>query len=456
MLATKKKDNPGLWISVLYFAEGLPYTVVNLMSVIFLKDIGATNEFIGLTSFLYLPWVLKGFWGLLVDRYATKRYWILTTEIVCIPLLFLLALSVLISQNFTISIIIFAAIAFVSATHDIAIDGFYLSALSTEKRALYVGVQTTAYKVAWLAGSGGLVFLAGYFANQYVVCANHVKIYRDINFLLLDLSINVNPLRMGWALAFTLAGIILLLIYLFQLWYLPHVEFAPLRQKKETYSKQLFDVFKKYFSQYRIAWIVTYILTFRLGDAFMLKMTPPFLMDKVSKGGLGISTAEVGFLYGIFGIVFLLIGGIIGGYLIAKQGLKKWLLPTAILQNSAILIYWLLAVYKPSPTWVYFVNAFEQFSYGIGVSAYTVFLMGNVQPEYKASHYAITTALMATGIFIPGLFSGYIQTWAGYQHYFLLSFFVSVPGLITIFFLPLKDEGNGSVGVLGKSESTAR
>lgn len=142
----------------MYFAEGFPYTVVNLMSVIFLKDIGATNEFIGLTSFLYLPWVLKGFWRLLVDRYSTKRYWILTTEIIFIFLFFLLALSVLISQDFTISIIIFAAIAFVFATHDIAIDGFYLSALSKEQRALYVGVQTTAYTVDWLAGSGRLVF----------------------------------------------------------------------------------------------------------------------------------------------------------------------------------------------------------------------------------------------------------------------------------------------------------
>ena len=174
----------------------------------------------------------------------------------------------------------------------------------------------------------------------------------------------------------------------------------------------------------------------------MLKMAPLFLMDEVKKGGLGISTAEVGFLYGIVGVIFLLIGGIIGGYVIAKQGLKKWLWPTAILQNSAILAYWILAVYKPDTIWVYSVNAFEQLSYGIGVSAYTVFLMRTVYPEYKASHYAITTALMSTGIFIPGLFSGYLQTWMGYEYYFLMSLFVTVPGLITIFFLPLEDENN--------------
>lgn len=442
MLTTDKNRNTGLWISILYFAEGFPYTVVNLMSVVFLKDIGATNEFIGLTSLFYLPWVLKGFWGLLVDLYSTKRTWILTTELICAFLFLLLAFSVIMPHSIAISIIIFAAIAFVSATHDTAIDGFYLSALNKEQQAVYVGVQTTAYKVAWLAGNGGLVFFAGYFANQYIVgtTPTNTKIYKDIQFSLLGSSFNFSPLELGWALAFFLAGIIFLLIYLFQLWYLPYLESYPLKHNKEPDENQFIYVFKTYFAQYRIAWIVTYILTFRLGDAFMLKMAPPFLMDKVEKGGLGISTAEVGVLYGVVGVFFLLIGGIIGGYIIAKQGLKKWLWPTAIIQNSAILMYWILAVYRPNIIWVYVVNAFEQLSYGIGVSAYTVFLMGNVNPEYKASHYAITTALMATGMFIPGLLSGYLQTWMGYKYYFLMSLFVTVPGLITIFFLPLEDK----------------
>ena len=440
MLTTGKNRSTVLWISTLYFAEGFPYTVVNLMSVIFLKDLGATNELIGLTSFLYLPWVLKAFWGLAVDLYSTKRAWILTTEVFCIFLFFLLAFSVLMPDAMARSIIILAAIAFVSATHDIAIDGFYLSALNKEQQALYVGVQTTAYKVAWLVGNGGLVFFAGYFANKYIVgkTASNLNIYQDIHFSLLSLDFKFYPIQLGWALAFIIAGIIFLIIYFFNLWYLP-LEYQPLKQDQETDKNQFVHVFKTYFSQYRIASIVTYILTFRLGDAFMLKMAPPFLMDKVEKGGLGISTAEVGFLYGIVGVFFLLIGGIIGGYLIAKQGLKKWLWPTAILQNSAILMYWILAVYRPSIIWVYVVNGFEQLSYGIGVSAYTVFLMRTVSPEYKASHYAITTALMSMGIFIPGLFSGYLQTWMGYDYYFLMSLFVTIPGLITIFFLPLSD-----------------
>ena len=148
----------------------------------------------------------------------------------------------------------------------------------------------------------------------------------------------------------------------------------------------------------------------------------------------------MGILYGTVGIIFLLAGGILGGFVIAKQGLKKWMWPTAILQNSAIALYWFLAKYKPGIEWVYVVNSFEQFSYGLGVSAYTVFLMRTVRPEFKASHYAITTAFMAAGILLPGIVSGYLQVWMGYENYFLMSFLAAIPGLATIYFLPLGDK----------------
>jgi len=411
----EKRRNTTLWVSVLYFAEGFPYTVVNLMSIIFLKDFGASNELIGLTSFLYLPWVLKGLWGPVVDLYATKRRWILSTEAICTLLFLLLALGVLAPKALTASIVLFAIIAFVSATQDIAIDGFYLDALDRDQQALYVGVRSTAYKIAWLVGTGGLVFLAGYLTSQYSITK-------------------------GWAAAFSLGGILFLLIYLFQQWYLPYPKPYAAGQKEVTPKHNFLDAFKTYFTQARMGWIITYVLIFRLGDAFMLKMAPPFLMDKVEKGGMAISTAEIGILYGTVGVIFLLAGGIIGGYIIAKQGLKRWMWPFALLQNGAIILYWVLAAYKPGITWVYIVNSFEQFSYGLGVAAYTVLLMRTVRPEYKASHYAITTAFMAAGVMIPGVFSGYLQAWMGYEKFFLMSFLAAMPGLATIFFLPLKEK----------------
>ena len=412
----EKKRNATLWVSVLYFAEGFPYTVVNLMSVIFLKDLGASNELIGVTSLLYLPWVLKGLWGPVVDLHSTKRRWILSAEVVCTVLFILLALGVLTAQVLTISIALFAIIAFVSATHDIAIDGFYLDALDKDRQALYVGVRSAAYKIAWLVGSGGLVFLAGYCAAR-------------------------STSTTGWAIAFGSGGIIFLLIYLFQLWYLPYPTPFANGHKEVTPKHNFLDAFKTYFTQGRMGWVLTYILIFRLGDAFMLKMAPPFLMDTIEKGGLAISTAEIGILYGTVGVIFLLAGGIIGGFIIAKQGLKKWMWPFAFLQNGAIILYWFLAANKPSLAWVYAVNSFEQFSYGLGVSAYGVFLMRTVLPEYRASHYAITTAFMAAGVMVPGVFSGYLQAWMGYEKFFLMSFLVALPGLATIAFLPLEEKG---------------
>ncbi|MDF0556595.1 MFS transporter [Kamptonema sp. UHCC 0994] len=442
MVAPEKKRNPGLWVSILYFAEGFPYTVVNLMSVIFLKGLGASNELIGLTSLLSFPWVLKGLWGPIVDLYSTKRQWILNTEIICACLFFLLALGVLMPQTLVISLVIFTMIAFVSATHDIAIDGFYLNSLNKDQQALFVGVRNTAYRGAVIAGSGLLVFLAGSLAEQYLIPGNptDAKVYKDISFSLLGSSFNIHPLELGWATAFGIGGIIFIMIYLFQQWYLPYPKSHAVASEEPTQKTSFFEAFRTYFTQYKIGWIVTYVLIFRLGDALTFKMAPPFLMDTIQKGGLAVSTAEMGLLSGTIGVIFLLIGGLLGGYLIAKQGLKKWMWPTAILQNSTNVLYWLLAMYQPSIIWAYAVNSIEQFTYGLGVAAYTVFLMRTVRPEYEASHYAITTAFMAAGVLIPGVFSGYLQTWlGGYQHYFLFSSLAVIPGMLTIFFLPLED-----------------
>ncbi|OCQ93095.1 MFS transporter [Oscillatoriales cyanobacterium USR001] len=443
MVLSNKKSNPGLWVSILYFAEGFPYTVVNLMSVIFLKGLGASNELIGLTSLLSFPWVLKGLWGPIVDLYATKRQWILKTEIICAGLFFFLAISVLIPDSLIISLIVFTAIAFISATHDVAIDGFYLNALNKDQQAMFVGVRNTAYRGAIIAGSGGLVFLAGFLAEQHLVPGNSAnKVYKNITFDIFGNTLNVHPLALGWATAFGIAGIIFVLIYLFQRWYLPYptTQSIPSEQPKTNEKISFVEAFSTYFTQHKIGWIVTYVLIFRLGDALTFKMAPPFLMDSLAKGGLAVSTSDMGLLSGTIGVIFLLIGGLLGGYLIAKQGLKKWMWPTAILQNSTNVLYWLLSIFQPTILWAYVVNSIEQFTYGLGVAAYTVFLMRTVRPEYEASHYAITTAFMAAGVLIPGVFSGYLQTWlGGYQHYFLFSSLAVIPGMLTIFFLPLED-----------------
>ncbi|MEG4579902.1 MFS transporter [Microcoleus sp. MON1_C5] len=438
----EKKHNAGLWVSVLYFAQGLPYTVVNLMSVIFLLDMGASNQLIGLTSLLYLPWVLKGLWGPVVDLYSTKRKWILTTEIICAFLFAFLAFGVLTPQAIVISLVIFTAIAFVSATHDIAIDGFYLNTLNKEQQALFVGVRNTAYRGAVIAGSGVLVVLAGKLAEEHLVTGNggDTKTYQNIPLSLFGSDFSVSALNYGWATAFGICAIMFVVIYLFQRWYLPYSRNYAIEADAPQQTTSFLEAFKTYFQQYKIGWIVTYVLIFRLGDAFNLKMVPSFLKAQVEQGGLAVSTLEMGLLSGVYGVIFGLIGGLLGGYLIAKQGLRKWMWPTAILQNSTNVLYWLLAINQPAIKWAYVVNSIEQFTYGLGVAAYTVFLMRTVRPEYAASHYAITTGFMAAGVLIPGVVGGFLQPYLGYPNYFLMSSLAVIPGMLTIFFLPLEDE----------------
>ena len=203
---------------------------------------------------------------------------------------------------------------------------------------------------------------------------------------------------------------------------------------------QFLEVFLTFFQRPRMAVIVFYMMFFRLGDALLFKMSQPFLLDQPEKGGLGVSTENLGLIYGGVGTSFLLLGGFLGGYVVSKFGLKRTLLPTALIQNSAILLYYILSKTPPNLLLIGCLNAFEQFAYGLGLTAYTVFLLSLASEKYRSGHYAIATAFMALGMLIPGYFSGSLCTQLGYQNFFLLSFLLSIPGIIAIFFLPLPQE----------------
>ncbi len=392
------------------------------MSVVFFKNMHADNEFIAqFTSLLQIPWVVKAFWAPTVDLHSTRRQWILVSQVVLAALAIVLAGVAQIPDPLRIAVGVLVLMAVASATQDIAIDGFYMDVLDTSQQSYFVGVRNTFYKFAVLLGSGGLVYLAGTLAQKGFSVAT------------------------GWSVAFGACAALLLVLSIFHKVALP----SPEQQERSTLTLDEFlRVFMTFFLQDSIKPIVLYILTFRLGDALMLKMAQPFLLDPLDKGGLGLTTADVGSIYGTYGTTALLVGGIFGGWLVGKYGLKRCLFPTAIIQNSAILLYWLLAVYRPPIIGVAILNAYEQFSYGLGVAAYTVFLLSTVRPEYKAAHYATATGLMALGVLIPSFISGNLQTILGYQNFFLFSFFASLPGIIVIFFLPLKNgsENPSSVG----------
>lgn len=471
--------NPWVYIPTLYFAEGLPYTVVMMMSAVYFKDLGASNVLIGLTSVLQLPWIFKFAWAPLIDFFGLKKYWIVIAQLILGCLFAGLALSAISPDPVKFALWILGASALASATHDAAIDGYYLEVLDKSDQALFVGVRNTAFRLSMIFGSGAMVFLAG-------TLAQHMDKHH------------------AWMSSFAILSAVMFAVVAFHSFYLPRavlkdeilsaqarpvvvaagsagpskddrppqigepkVIAAEHQQEKpdHNYLRAIFS----YFNQPGIVAIVFYILLFRLGDALVMKMIPPFLQDPSTKGGMGLSVETVGTIYGTVGVGFLLLGGIVGGYLVSKQGLKRWFWPATLIMNGTILLYWMLASLHPSSiAWVYVVNSLEQFGYGLGMAAYTVFLLGTVKQEHKAAHYAVATALMALGLMIPGMTSGFLldgfkltadndliralQTFTGnssflaegfnfaglgYANFFLLSFLLTLPGIISICFLPI-------------------
>ncbi|MEH2206077.1 MAG: AmpG family muropeptide MFS transporter [Nostoc sp.] len=409
--------SPWTYIPTLYFASGIPYIIINTVSVIFYKKLGIDNTQIALwTSFLYLPWVIKMFWGPIVDIYSTKRKWILYTQFAMFACLGLIALSLQLPNFFFISLVTLTIGAFISATYDIATDGFYLLALSPEQQAFFVGIRSLFYRMAVIFGSGILVVLAG------------------------KLEVSLNNIPLSWTIAIGFSALILAILFISHRLILPLPESDNQRQIQARENIPFWSIISSYFAQDKIINILAFILLYRLGEAMLVKIASLFLLDKPEVGGLGLSTSDVGLVYGTFGVISLICGGILGGLLISRYGLKKCLFPMALALNLPDIFYVYMAYTKPSLTLVYPLVSLEQFGYGFGFTAFSVYLMYICKGEYKTSHFAISTGIMALGMMLPGLISGYLQKAFGYPLFFILVCLLTIPGMITLFFIPLKEE----------------
>ncbi|MEA5564539.1 MFS transporter [Anabaena sp. UHCC 0399] len=409
------KSSPWEYIPTLYFTSGVPYVIINTVSVIFYKKLGISNSQIALwTSFLYLPWVIKMFWGPIVDIYSTKRKWILSTQLAMCCCLGIVAFCLQLPNFFFISLAALTLGAFISATYDIATDGFYLLALTPEKQAFFSGIRSLFYRLAVIFGSGFLVIIAG----------------------LLEGYLNNIPL--SWTVAIGFSAVILAILFIFHRLVLPLPESDQPRQPKEINQIPFIKIITSYFQQEKIFAILAFILLYRLGEAMLVKIASLFLLDNPEVGGLGLNTSEVGLVYGTFGVVSLIFGGILGGLVIARYGLKKCILPMALALNLPDLFYVYMAYTKPSMKLVYPLVSLEQFGYGFGFTAFTVYLMYISQGEYKTSHFAISTGIMALGMMLPGIVSGYLQNSLGYPLFFVLVCLLTIPGMMTLFFIPLK------------------
>ena len=605
--------NAWFWIPSLYFAEGIPYVVVMLVSVIMYKRMGISNTDIALyTSWLYLPWVIKPLWSPLVDILRTKRFWIITMQLIVGAALGGVALTIPLPAFFKYTLAFFWLMAFSSATHDIAADGFYMMGLNEHDQAWFVGVRSTFYRAAMITGQGLLIILAGYIeshsglppvnvyvhsqpsatvttsfpdttlqsaesgplhiiatsdtltistqkingktANSFRFWAHHYNVrhgfYREerrvegkkatmpannswwnsdvvqpletfikshfgvtrkkftsqneagniriiafhlsaqpkagkiisVNFgretgnqnislvegtrfeftaknwnrpalavFQLDPKLNnrvtthfkatAGNIPLAWSVTFLILTGLFIVFFLYHKFILPYPSNDRTVLTSGSPYDEFFKTFASFFRKEKIGVILAFLLLYRLGESQLVKLASPFLLDAQEAGGLALTTAEVGFVYGTVGILALTVGGIIGGFLAARDGLKKWLWWMVIAMNIPNAVYIYLATVVPHNfLTINICVALEQFGYGFGFTAYMLYMIYVSQGDHKTAHFAITTGFMALGMMLPGMVSGWIEDLIGYQHFFIWVMIATIPAFIVTWFIPLDPE----------------
>ena len=401
------QSHPWRWIPSLYFGQGIPYVVVMMLSVVMYKRMGMSNTDIALyTSWLYLPWVIKPLWAPFVDMFRTKRFWIVTLQLVIGASLALVALTLPLDHFFQITLAVFWLMAFSSATHDIAADGFYMLGLQEHQQAAFVGVRSTFYRIAMIAGQGGLVYLAGWFEQS------------------------TGSVSFAWSVVFfVLAGMFVALSFYHRA-VLPHPAADSLRTSTEQPLREFFRVFAEFLGKKHIVATLAFLLFYRFGEAQLIKLAAPFLLDAPAQGGLGLTTQQVGIVYGTAGVACLTLGGILGGLAISRFGLKRLLWPMALALNVPHLVYVYLAFGLPTDIWLIGIAvAVEQLGYGFGFAAYLLYMIWVSDGPHKTAHYALCTGFMALGMMLPGMLSGYLQSLLGYPHFFVWICLAALPAL---------------------------
>ena len=401
--------HPWIWVPTLYFAHGIPFVVAQSVSVIMYKRLEISNADIALyTSWLYLPWALKPLWSPFVDMYSTKRFWIVLLQFVIGICLICIAFVLPLSAFFTYTIMIFWVIAFASSTHDIAADGFYMLALEQHHQAAFIGVRSTFFRLAMITGTGLLVVFAGQIETS-----------------------SGGNIPLAWSVTFGAIAGMFLMFFAYHRLMLPYPQSDKPTLDKATGGawKEFLNTFVLFFKKKNVVGSILFLLFYRFAEAQLMKLVTPFLLDARESGGLGLSTSEVGIVYGTVGVISLTLGGLLGGWVVSKQGLKFWLwiMVFVIHIPDAMFVY----LSQVQPTNFLVINAavaLEQFGYGFGFTAYMLYMIIVAQGEHKTAHYAICTGFMAIGMMVPGMFSGMIQEALGYKDFFIWVILATIPG----------------------------
>jgi PAT family beta-lactamase induction signal transducer AmpG len=420
--------NPAFWVPSVYFAEGLPYYAVNFVALFFLQKMGVSNTVNTLAiSLLALPWSLKPLWSPALEMFRTKKYFVILMELLGGASLLLIAVTLNLPEYFWYVVVLLAVLGFCSATHDIATDGIYIAVLTPKEQAAYVGWQGGFYNLARVFCTGGLLWLAGTLTERFTKAQNPM------------------PIVHAWMVVFSVAGLILVALALYHSRLLPSGGEEKTQGSIKQMAATFWDVVVTFFKKPNVFLILLLILLYRAGEGQVVKVGPLFLQASRGSGGLGLSSQEVGGIYGIFGSVAFIAGSVLGGYFTAKLGLKRALPWLILILDIPMLAYWYLSVALPtSPVLVTAAMSAEMFGYGFGFVGVVLLMMQEIAPgKYQTAHYAFATALMNIGVIVPGAVSGWIQSKIGYSNFFIWVILSGLPALVLARFIPI---GKGAAG----------
>ena len=414
--------NPWAWVPTLYFAEGLPYVIVITLSVVMYKQLGMGNaEVAYYTGWFYLPWLIKPLWSPFVDLLRTKRWWIVTMQLLMGAGMAGIAFTLPMASYLQWTLAIFWLLAFSSATHDVAADGFYMMALDEGEQSFFVGIRSTFYRLATLAGQGGMLIMVDWLLQRHGGDAEQ-----------------------AWTQAFYGVATLFIAVGAYHVWMLPRPQTDTRRDfATRDLMKEFAHTFITFFQKEGMLPALLFMLLFRFPEAQLSKMSIPFLMDPLTEGGLGLTLEQIGIIQGTLGPVGLTLGGILGGICISRGGLKRWLWPMVWAISLPDIVYVYLSFVQPDSLFITASCLFiEQFGYGFGFTAYMLFLIYYARGTHETAHYAIATAFMAAGMMLPGMLSGVMQEWMGYKGFFIWIMACCVVTFIVSAFLKIdKDFG---------------
>lgn len=439
------RRSPITWIPTAYFAMGLPFVFLNMVTVLMFKGLGVEDKLITFwTSLILLPWTLKPLWSPFLELFKTKKFFVIATQLITGITFGLVAFSLQLPHFFSIAIGLLAVIAFSGATHDIACDGVYMSELSTSDQAKYIGWQGAFYNIAKIVATGGLVYLAGYLIEMYSVGATDGVAVLAAN-------------RKSWMIILAAMCVVMVVLGIYHMFMLPSGGSAAVQKKRSVHetATELVNVLLDFFSKRHIVYYIFFIILYRFAEGFVMKIVPLFLKAGRDMGGLGLSEKEIGLYYGTYGAAAFVLGSLLAGYYISARGLKKTLFSLCCIFNIPFIVYALFAAFQPENGILICSGIiFEYFGYGFGFVGLTLFMMQQVAPgKHQMAHYAFASGIMNLGVMIPGMLSGWVcetlgeffNKPGGYEPFFIFVLIATIPAFLITYFVPFKYKGDGTL-----------